>query len=98
MKFDYTYKVQLLNPDGMATVEYVNEKLGSVTKAFFIPYHLGEEQIHRRIVERFPLDNFYQKYLARNPGEPPEIIRGTMSIDFDDHFYDTQVMTTEMLP
>lgn len=96
MKIDYDYKVLRLEPGGMATVEYKSKDLGSVVRVFVIPYDRGVEQVRRRVIEKFPLDLFYSRYLARSPPESTmaAYVSGKMSIDFDDSFYDVQEMMT----
>lgn len=93
MKLDYEYIVQKLEPNGHAIIEYQHPELGSVSVYMMLPLD-RPDQIHRKIIERFPVEAFYSNWLARHPVESPQEIRGTLSIDFDDYFYDIQHATT----
>lgn len=96
MKLNYEYRVHRVEPSGWATVEYKNESLGSITRVLLVPYDKGEEAIRRKIIQSFPLDLFYSRYLQRSPSlhhladtHPG----GSMSVDFDDAFYDVMELT-----
>jgi hypothetical protein len=95
MREEYTYRVQSLNSDGRAVVEYKHATLGSVTRHMVLPYDRGPEQIHRKIVDEFPVDMFYSNMLRNHPQPAPMPIEGKMFIDFDDFVYDFSVMCGE---
>lgn len=99
MKLDYEYKVQLIDNSGVATVEYKNAFLGTITRVFVIPYDRGDAEIRRTIIEKFPKELFYSRHLARNPNIDPKTakISGKMSLDFDDYFYDVQEIVAETI-
>jgi len=80
----------------MATVEYESEELGSITKVFVIPYDRGQELVRRKIIEQFPHDLFYSRYLMQNPPDSSSgaYVHGRITINFDDYFYDVQEMMT----
>jgi hypothetical protein len=90
---EYVYKIQGIDNAGFATVEYKNESLGSITKSFFIPHDREESVIHRLIKENFPYRMFYSRLLLRTKEIPNNIAKlsGTMSVSFDDYFYDINV-------
>jgi hypothetical protein len=95
MRHTYVYRIHDISPTGMATVEYETEALGSITRVFVVPHDRGEDQIRRKVVEMFPLDLFYSRHLTRfHTPKPEHFVIGSMTIDFDDHFYDVQEMTT----
>ena len=94
MLFDYVYKIHTIDSSGVATVEYKNDKLGSVTRVFFVPYADNESVVHRVIKENFPYSLFYSRYLTRTKAVIPESVAnlsGRFSTSFEDYFYDVNV-------
>ena len=89
MIFEYEYLVQSVTPGGDSIVEYTHPDLGSVTAYVFLPLD-KPELFHQKIAEAFPVNKFYGNWL-KNQGVPsPGPLRGTLSIDFSDHFYGVQ--------
>jgi hypothetical protein len=43
--------------------------------------------IHLRVVENFPVDMFYGRWLKEAKTPIPEGFRGSFSVDFDDSFF-----------
>lgn len=94
MKFDYDYRVLSSGPDGYSHVEYVNPELGSVTRLVCLPHDRGEGAVRTRVLESFPTEVFYARYLATRE-YPVHFVTGTMSVDFDDGFYDIMETAVE---
>lgn len=92
MREEYTYRVHSLNMNGQAIVEYKHPEYGCITRHMLLPYDRGPEQIHRKIVEEFPRDMFYSNKLRDHPIPAPLPIEGKFLVDFDDYFYDVQVL------
>lgn len=87
MKLEYDYFVHSHSHLGYATVEYEHPELGSITRYMILPYGSPEE-VHRRVVENFPVDEYYCRWLADQKTPIPDVFKGKISIDFKDHFYD----------
>jgi hypothetical protein len=100
MKFRYDYVVNNVDLEGWATVEYRNNELGWVSKQFFVPYHKGPEAVKQKIIEKFPHEVFYGRWMKRNvpiTKISQAYIRGCVDMDFDDYFYDIQTEVADTL-
>jgi len=93
MKENFSYRVQKLEPNGHAVVEYEHPQLGTVIAFMILPLDRGEVAVRHKIIEGFPHESFYSNRLAANPVET-QLISGTISIDLDDYFYSVMDETT----
>jgi hypothetical protein len=91
MKFDYEYKIQLIDYKGLGTVEYTVPLLGKITRVFFIPWSMGVNVVDRICREKFPMEMFFSRWQAANSKSAPDEIRnlqGKGSISYEDYYYD----------
>lgn len=93
----YQYNVVSSTSAGFSNVEYTNEQLGSVIKAIFLPSDISDNTRKRLIVEQFPYEMFYSRYLITQGIPVPEPISGEIDINFRSRFYDTQVNVGTMV-
>lgn len=82
---EFRYKVHRVSPLGLATVEYRNDDLGSVTCSIIVPADMGEDAVRRTIEAKFPYDAFAAKRASRKRIELPEIV-GVMSLDLEEYY------------
>lgn len=102
MEFRYEYIVHTIDIHGLSTVEYKSTLFGSVTKVFHIPYYLGEEAVRQKIIEKFPHDIYYGRWMSiqkdyEEKRHAASQITGEIIHDFDDYFYTMQVNVVDML-
>ena len=93
----FEYKILRADDDGRCTVEYVSKEYGSFMVSMVLPLDREEPVVHRAIVEKFPIDEFHSRKLARVRGGKLNFLRGSFEFDFDDHFYSVQEGTTVKL-